>query len=794
MKTFAQSARPFIEDGRFPASDLIPIIPPGAPLTAQSRLDETQLGKIPGRYDANAKAWSGLGGNVLVEGLTPGQQRRVGSWPTENVGLRAAAFPAVDIDVRSERARDIVESVALDYLGSSPIRERGSSPRTLLVFRAAGEAPIRKMRLLFTLDGEQHAVDVLGWGQQYLIAGTHPSGDAYHWREGHQLTVWGVDGLATVTSDDMRAFFEHLSIAIEAKGGEIVSRANMAVGSTSAGEDYRDLPTVAPPEVLVSAMRAIPNTAEEVPHRGDLVGIVSSVKAAMGKEADAHYSDYMDWACEHGWASMDYANHIWESVRYVRAAPDSLFRRARKYGWHGDAAFDFNDGADVERGIDEAQARQRNHLETVAKQVVYWPAGQNWIVVSTGEMLTHAALSYHPVGMALAPAGTTGVKSASALLRNSRLVRDVVGVSYLPGQPPTVEWTFQGVRGLWFNRWRPGIEIPGKDVLDSDVQPWLDHIADLFPTEEERAVLLDWMAHLLQHPGVKVRWAPVIVGAQGVGKDLMLKPLLHALGDQNVQEISPHMLADKYTSYYESQLIVVQEMLRMDKVEVYERVKAAVTGTGAGTVIVRRLYQEGYPVPNTAAFVFLTNHTDAISLAPDDRRFYVVQAVRNEPREDAYYAALADWYEAGGKQLVARWLKARDVSAFKPDRAPEWTEAKRNMLEESLPAFASWMLDQVQGEGGRFHGRAVLASEEIRDAILSDYAIPHKIRDAYSPKAVGLAMRTMGWVRPAEAIRTSDGKRMRVWCSPEMAAANPKVLAARFAAEKRRAGVDFDVA
>ena len=159
--TFALAAKPFIERARLPAKDVLPIIPPGAQIWSGSDVDPAQCGKIPGRFFPERSEWSGLGGTWAVEGIPPGLQKRAGSWPTGNVGLRAASWPAVDIDVSNERARALVEEIAITHLGPAPIRERDGAPRSLLVYRAAGDEPIRKMRLTFELDGDQHAVEVV---------------------------------------------------------------------------------------------------------------------------------------------------------------------------------------------------------------------------------------------------------------------------------------------------------------------------------------------------------------------------------------------------------------------------------------------------------------------------------------------------------------------------------------------------------------------------------------------------------------------------------------------------------
>jgi hypothetical protein len=48
--------------------------------------------------------------------------------------------------------------------------------------RPAEHPPIPKRRYQFTLRNSNHAVELLGNGQQYLVEGRHPKGGEYEWR------------------------------------------------------------------------------------------------------------------------------------------------------------------------------------------------------------------------------------------------------------------------------------------------------------------------------------------------------------------------------------------------------------------------------------------------------------------------------------------------------------------------------------------------------------------------------------------------------------------------------------
>jgi hypothetical protein len=54
----------------------------------------------------------------------------------------------------------------------------------------------------------------------------------------------------------------------------------------------------------------------------------------------------------------------------------------------------------------------------------------------------------------------------------------------------------------------------------------------------------------VQRPGEKINHALVFGGAQGIGKDTILKPALAAVGSENVQTISPKKIVkDEFNSF-----------------------------------------------------------------------------------------------------------------------------------------------------------------------------------------------------------------------------------------------------
>lgn len=757
---FASAANPFAQQAKIPSSDLLPLVPPGAKVAEDSTVKPFQLGKIPGRFAGGQ--WYGLGGHWPTVGLSAADQIKAQNWPTENVGLRAADFPAIDCDVQSEEAYQLVDAVLTRTLGFAPVRKRANAPRALYVFKRSGDDAVRKLRLVFSDGVQDHAVELLGAGQQYVISGTHPSGVLYNWMEGRELVQVGVDGLTPHDATAFARFMDALRQEIEARGWIIKAQTQARSVNGSVEYDVTKMDAVIEPELVLAALNAIPNTAENVPLREQFLSLVASFKAALGRDAEQHKPAFYDWATRYGWAEQEWIDGIWDSLTSVRTGPEFLFQFARRFGFIGDALADFGEPVLVSDTTPEPET-EADVLKDVASKLVYWTSTCVFIHLQTGEELSHQALnSYHGLGTKIAAAGTSGTKSAANKLINSGLVPQVRGKTYLPAQPTLTTWNNGTVSGLFYNRWTAGTHwsLP-EQVTDEDVAPWLDHITFLFPEPMERGELLNFMGHVVQRRGVKVRWAPLIISKQGLGKGVMMKPISAYLG-ANFKDLEPAELARQFNGHWEHELIVVEEMQRLDRIDAYEKLKAIITGTASNLLTIERKFQEPYAIPNVVNVMFFSNHLDAVNMARDDRRFLVL-TIPHEKQEAGYYTKIVNWYDReDGKQKVIQWLKQRDISEFDPNAEPVMTDAKREVIDVAMPYYNDELRVQMQKDGvfGKYN---ILTPGDVVAIAQSDLNLPAHFRNHMTTKAKAFrALEAAGWHNVTKQVRL-NGEIVRFW-------------------------------
>jgi hypothetical protein len=96
----------------------------------------------------------------------------------------------------------------------------------------------------------------------------------------------------------------------------------------------------------------------------------------------------------------------------------------------------------------------------------------------------------------------------NAVWKGKTAVERFEGVIYLPQGPAVVDQKR-------FNLWRPS----GLEARKGDVSWFEEHLTLMFPDETERNFVLDYLALLVQRPAEKIKFALLIQGAQGTGKE-----------------------------------------------------------------------------------------------------------------------------------------------------------------------------------------------------------------------------------------------------------------------------------
>lgn len=282
----------------------------------------------------------------------------------------------------------------------------------------------------------------------------------------------------------------------------------------------------------------------------------------------------------------------------------------------------------------------------------------------------------------------------------------VTNKAYMPAAGPV--FSMNGLQ--WANLYRPG-SVP--EALDAqtfaDLEPGqrdaIDavrtHLATFFRDERERGLFVSWIAHNVQHPGQKIRWAPYIAGVPGDGKTFWADLLSATMGAVNVGSIGARVLESQFTDWAIGHAVIVIEEVKLhghNRHDIANGLKPFITNDSVG---VHPKGRAPYTAPNTTNYLLFSNHLDGLPVDEADRRYMVLKSgiTRAEVEQMSrigYYGVLFD--AVRNHAAAIRWWLVRQPlhPEFSPDGRAPWTKTKDLVAEITRPEDKSVVLEAIE--------------------------------------------------------------------------------------------------
>jgi len=269
-----------------------------------------------------------------------------------------------------------------------------------------------------------------------------------------------------------------------------------------------------------------------------------------------------------------------------------------------------------------------------------------------------------------------------------------------------------------------------------DVAPFMAHMNNLFPDERDRSIILSYMAAVVQFPGVKFQWCPLVQGCEGNGKSLIGRVMAYAVGNRYTHFPNTYDLGNKFNGWMlEKLLIVVEELFTSHKRELSERMKPMVTDD---RIEIQQKGGDQITADNRANWLAFTNHKDAIIVTIDGRRY----AIFFTPQQTAgdivtwgmdgdYFPRLYDWLKReGGYEAVNEYLHTYQIAAeFNPagdcQRAPA-TSSTAEAIELSIGSIEQEIMESIAQDRPGFAGGWISshALEKLLASLRAERQIP----------------------------------------------------------------------
>lgn len=543
------------------AADVLPTV--CDPRIPKGKTELTHSAKIPSMVGGDGR-FHGLKGWQHKQS-TPGERAAWAENDALGICVVGRTLKAIDIDIEDvatvNKIHAIVDNWATAHGVRFASRRREGTPRSLLVFAVDPATPIDKCRCFFG-PGKTWPVELLGNGQQFLVAGAHKSGKRYEWYGGPP------SGFALLTFDQVDELWSLIAgIALEhdARGRSIRATVRTSV-------DYVPSPLM-PAKLagVIAELRGLlAQRSSDMPY-DDWLAVLMGIQGATESAGDG-FELARQWSA----AGSDYCGDDelmakWESFQRLpgEGAPAAALGTVKRLcgGAVPIAAGVFPDltigqPAPANAAAEAQTADERRTIDVAATEIRVVPGPEiapqgpmidapgyfdRIEVPGRGQMLTP---SVHSLTTAFMHGHMWPDRVAPYIFKDQFAQR-----TFIDGRDISDGDNIAIRRKLETNRWLPFTKITKSDMEDAilwtaernaidsavnyldalpawDGWPRVDHflvdVAGAADSEYARAVgRYLWLALVarIRHRGYKIDVMPVLIGASGIGKT----SLVHAI-------------------------------------------------------------------------------------------------------------------------------------------------------------------------------------------------------------------------------------------------------------------------
>ena len=323
-------------------------------------------------------------------------------------------------------------------------------------------------------------------------------------------------------------------------------------------------------------------------------------------------------------------------------------------------------------------------------------------------------------------------------------VPQVESLRYDPAQGNKRYYTENGVP--YCNTYRPDHVAADPLRADEAGEVFLGHMAKLIAETDHRRTLTDYFAYLVQHPGKKVRWTPLIQGGEGCGKSTLAEIMRVVLGRRNVSKLNAtDVMNSQFNDWaYGSQLVVMEEvrMVGHNRYAVMDTMKPCISDDYIG---LNCKFEPKRTVPNVTNYLMFTNHHDALAIREDGRRYFVLASPLQRPTQiaaiggkahfDRLYQTIRD--NPGG---LRAFFETWSISpAFDPEGRAPVTRYLKELADNASSPLMMAVRQCIEDQPHPLVRRDLLSLGCLRGC-LDGAHLPD-----FSDQALAQVLREMGW-------------------------------------------------
>lgn len=341
---------------------------------------------------------------------------------------------------------------------------------------------------------------------------------------------------------------------------------------------------------------------------------------------------------------------------------------------------------------------------------------------------------------ALDSTGTKTTKNAFEVFTESQAIRfpKVQGHAFRPAMASGAIFEDEGKH--YVNTYVP---VATRRIA-GDASRFTGLVEKLLPDERDRMILLSYMAGLLQYPGVKFQYCPVLQGAEGNGKSTLLRIIERGVGLRYTHQPNSSELAKgggKFTAWNDRKLFIGVEEIHVENKPggLLDSLKPLITNDRVES---QSKGLDQVMADNVANWFMLCNRKDDVPVTTDTRRYTIFYSAQQSKADcdacgmnDAYWRDMYDWLRLNdGYAIINNWLREYQIpDEFNPaliSRAPASSSTgEAVMLTKS--ELEQQLLSAVESDLVGFRGgwiSSIKLREYLKENRLEKYCPPNKLR------------------------------------------------------------------
>ncbi len=356
-----------------------------------------------------------------------------------------------------------------------------------------------------------------------------------------------------------------------------------------------------------------------------------------------------------------------------------------------------------------AKLKRKEAIAALEKQLIYVVNAERYFDTVRHRIIqSDAGIKHLFTSMMPRKAGGERMNPVTVLM-NSATKKVVTAVAFHPGEGVV----FREGDEEYANRYRNRLPAPLEPTKAEATRiEWLFNRID---DDSYRSWLMQLYAHVVQHPGTKIRSAPLIWSeTEGNGKTTLMKMIPALLVEPRYsKEVTYDALMGQFNDYmlegWHINLTEFRAGTRNERSTIKQKIKWMIAET---EINVRAMYNPGSTLPNRCFVTASSNEEDAAMLDNEDRRWGVHELHATQMSEAETEYIYDQFLLTPRAAAVLRWYFLHyPITDFSPHAKAPMTEAKKEMVDASMPPDKEALVHAFEQQNAPLDRDIVITSE-----------------------------------------------------------------------------------